>query len=1266
MKPTSLNRLFQSKYRLILLSVLLASAMPWSARAGINSIGIDLNQNSGVNNMQPDDLAGAPGVRTTNWNNLNLSTASVTLSSLNDNSGNTVPGMSATIYPYVFSTFGSSSSLTNDARLYSGACDTQPSATTENSLVLTGIPYTNYLIFCYRSVEGSVTAPRGGYFSIRDVATNITYTTNLDQSVGTNTVYVTNFNSTAWISGPNATTPSLSAPANTGTGYVLSTTTVQPTNMSQIQAGNYVVLPGDPNPIISYTTNIDLNTLTTNVVATTNDTANLYYTPVGNGLRGVAGGDTVQRLKPVGFQIVQIPMANLTNITLSTVPLLLAGNPGTVAVTATGQYDDGTSFPLNVVPGTTFSSQDTNIFDIDSHGAISPRNAGTTNLVVTYGGISTTGAVTVLAPSVVRVSLSPGSLFIGGGTAQLYDSAAASVFADFGAAALTNSAYSNVNVTAFSYVSYATSPTSVATVTPAGVVTAVGAGSFTLTSTYAGLTSSNTVDGSVTVVTPSPTISAISVHITDNTNQPPAGSPDAMNFRYLSGAPGVRLAYWNNFLYTSTSGVTNTYSGFYDSKGNIISGMSISINAYSQGANNGGIGIVNNGVPYSGTSGRTTNESVMFNTYYDQGRNNPSSTAATDSGIVISNVPYSSYDAYFYFFNDSSATNRPGRVIIDGNTYWRKNYVGGSSTGGNYSVPDNNGNGYLQAVTPAGFPTYPTLSQIPNGNYIKVTGLTDPNLAVTWGAASVDIVGDAQSVTRMRLAGFQIVQSLSGLTATNLYLGGVIPPLFAGDPTPKPLTVLADFVGGITGGNVTALFTNYVSSDTNVFMVDTNGVVLAGGTPGQATLTITYQTNVLVKILTNLGPLSVTVGASPATEYNDGYLGLVNAQATALATFPGYTNVNIGSFSSVSFVDTGSAVASMDATGVIYPSGTAGTAALAVSYLGVNYTNNAFTVRSINDPPILEHRYSFRDATGSSVVTDSVGGANGTVYPALGGHQAITLDGERANFPGDADYTTAPYIALPPNLLTSMGDVTIDCWFTIRTNADWARIFDFGFSSKGTDPHASGSSSTAYTSMYFSPKPGGNNAPAFTVYLPVGTVPINGTNANVLAVGVEHHATLVYAPNQGLMKMYIDGVLDNTATPLSGGTLNNLIENNSWLGVSDWNDPTLNGSIDEFRIYEGAFTDAEVASDDAAGPDSGLSPVVSTVPTNVVASVSGGNLNLSWPTDHTGWRLQVQTNSLGGGLGTNWYDWPGSTNVNSVSIPIAPGNPSVFFRMVYP
>jgi hypothetical protein len=75
---------------------------------------------------------------------------------------------------------------------------------------------------------------------------------------------------------------------------------------------------------------------------------------------------------------------------------------------------------------------------------------------------------------------------------------------------------------------------------------------------------------------------------------------------------------------------------------------------------------------------------------------------------------------------------------------------------------------------------------------------------------------------------------------------------------------------------------------------------------------------------------------------------------------------------------------------------------------------------------------------------------------------------------------------------------------------------------------------------------------------------------------------------------------------------------------------------------------------------------VNTNATNITASVSGGNLTMSWPTDHTGWRLQAQTNSLNTGLGTNWANVAGSATTNQVVVPIVTTNGAVFYRLVYP
>jgi hypothetical protein len=71
---------------------------------------------------------------------------------------------------------------------------------------------------------------------------------------------------------------------------------------------------------------------------------------------------------------------------------------------------------------------------------------------------------------------------------------------------------------------------------------------------------------------------------------------------------------------------------------------------------------------------------------------------------------------------------------------------------------------------------------------------------------------------------------------------------------------------------------------------------------------------------------------------------------------------------------------------------------------------------------------------------------------------------------------------------------------------------------------------------------------------------------------------------------------------------------------------------------------------------------VSAAPT-LTATVSGGNLNLSWPSSWTGLHVQVQTNTLAKGLGTNWVTIPGSSAGHTFSAPIIATNPAVFYRL---
>jgi pectin methylesterase-like acyl-CoA thioesterase len=75
---------------------------------------------------------------------------------------------------------------------------------------------------------------------------------------------------------------------------------------------------------------------------------------------------------------------------------------------------------------------------------------------------------------------------------------------------------------------------------------------------------------------------------------------------------------------------------------------------------------------------------------------------------------------------------------------------------------------------------------------------------------------------------------------------------------------------------------------------------------------------------------------------------------------------------------------------------------------------------------------------------------------------------------------------------------------------------------------------------------------------------------------------------------------------------------------------------------------------------------VPAMPTSITSAFTNGGLNLSWPADQTGYRLEMQTNSLAGGLGTNWFTVEGSPGTNQIFLPVNPANAGVFLRLAFP
>ncbi len=163
----------------------------------------------------------------------------------------------------------------------------------------------------------------------------------------------------------------------------------------------------------------------------------------------------------------------------------------------------------------------------------------------------------------------------------------------------------------------------------------------------------------------------------------------------------------------------------------------------------------------------------------------------------------------------------------------------------------------------------------------------------------------------------------------------------------------------------------------------------------------------------------------------------------------------------------------------------------------------------------------------------------------------------------------------------------------------------------------------------------------------------------------------------GTMRMKIDRSVTPTSDKLSAPSV--VANAGSALVVTNLG-PTNFSAGDRFTLFSvpisGAFNSVNLpplpdaslvwANNLAVDGSIAVIPAVAITPTNLVAQFSVNTLTLSWPADHTGWRLQTQTNPLVTGLNSNWFDVAGAISTNQMILPFSPDAGGVFFRLIYP
>jgi hypothetical protein len=219
----------------------------------------------------------------------------------------------------------------------------------------------------------------------------------------------------------------------------------------------------------------------------------------------------------------------------------------------------------------------------------------------------------------------------------------------------------------------------------------------------------------------------------------------------------------------------------------------------------------------------------------------------------------------------------------------------------------------------------------------------------------------------------------------------------------------------------------------------------------------------------------------------------------------------------------------------------------------------------------LVHRYSFGETNGSPAVVDSISGSNGVVYGARVFSNGVM------RLPG----TDADWVDLPNGMLSRLTNVSMELWFAWHGASSrgyvFQRIYDFGGSTGGEGTGGP----TAAGFFCLIPRDGASESLAFVV----GIGPNQPTyiTAPPLIEGTEYHVVVTYNPQANVSKLFVNGVLRASGT--ASIALNQIVDFNNWIGRSNWADPACNGSYREFRIYDHALSDAEVAVNYTAGPE---------------------------------------------------------------------------------
>jgi len=464
-----------------------------------------------------------------------------------------------------------------------------------------------------------------------------------------------------------------------------------------------------------------------------------------------------------------------------------------------------------------------------------------------------------------------------------------------------------------------------------------------------------------------------------------------------------------------------------------------------------------------------------------------------------------------------------------------------------------------------------------------------------------------------------VVTNLTPLTVTV-----TVPTGSVGSLATEQASATASF-SAAAGIPVSTEVTNWISSNTNVFIVDGNGLITAlspGGATISATLIGVTGTSVSLTVTSAppiitqepFSPESLLVGATLATSLTNAgtppfvYRWYWNSGATPISTSTTSTfklanlqTANAGSYTCVISNQYGTATSSALKLTVVTPT---------------RYQQALLALEPIGYWPLSE--------TTGTVAYDLIGGYNG-VYS--GGVALAQAGPTNANF-GAANRAvlfdgSSGYVDIPEGPFNLTGAITATAWVNISSISAFDGLFGHGDASWRLSINASGD-------------PGASDGSAS-----------DATSPTSIADGNWHLVTYTYTgvPGSNNGQLYVDGALvaENSVTTQPAGDYLDV-----WIGGSpDYGTSRLvKGKIAHAAVFTQALSASQVND---------LYSGVYTAPVNLSVTFSGSNPVLTWP---AGTLLQAPT--LLGPWTTN------TTAASPYTIPILAGTNQFFQVLVNP